>query len=186
MLPEACKCWTSWVWIPLLSTDDCASGPQVCSDLPENCEQTGAATAASPYRTTILSPSLQARRVIKPCNFNQHKNISPCHFLKDFNLLQCKVVKFWFSYGWKNRHSTYLTGTKIATIAATVREESQGIVLVYRLIGSNPAFTMIDSTSGDIFTQTIIDREIESYFIYTVEAVDNRSPPKTGYVTVSE
>ena len=45
---------------------------------------------------------------------------------------------------------------------------------------------MIDSTSGDIFTQTIIDREIESYFIYTVEAVDNRSPPKTGYVTVSE
>ena len=86
----------------------------------------------------------------------------------------------------KNRHSTYLTGTKIATIAATVREENQGIVLVYRLIGSNPAFTMIDSTSGDIFTQTIIDREIESYFIYTVEAVDNRSPPKTGYVTVSE
>lgn len=74
----------------------------------------------------------------------------------------------------------------MAKVTATVEEQNQGTILVYRLIGSNPAFTMIDSASGDIFTQTIIDREMESYFIYTVEAVDNRSPPKTGYVTVSE
>lgn len=68
---------------------------------------------------------------------------------------------------------------------ANVVKSSGDTVIVYRLIGSNPAFSMIDSLSGEIRTETVIDREQRSYYIYTVEAVANTSPSKTGYVTVS-
>jgi len=72
--------------------------------------------------------------------------------------------------------------TKVATVKATVAEEN--VVLNYRLVGSYEAFTMKDDVSGDIYTQANLDRESINYFLLTIEAVDNRTPQKTGYAMV--
>ena len=68
-LPEAYKCWRSWVFIPLPSIEYWASVPQVCSAC--NWEQLGAVVAASPWRHSLswcLSPWTECLIDI----FNQH------------------------------------------------------------------------------------------------------------------
>lgn len=65
-------------------------------------------------------------------------------------------------------------------------EHNEEAKIKYRLIGSHPAFMMNESYTGDIYTRTVLDRETEEYFLYTVEAVDNQAPPRTGYVTVGD
>ena len=46
--------WRSWVQIPLLSTDYWAFVPQVCSGLPTNWVQTGAATGSLALKAPIF------------------------------------------------------------------------------------------------------------------------------------
>ncbi|XP_067937193.1 protocadherin Fat 4-like [Watersipora subatra] len=77
-------------------------------------------------------------------------------------------------------------GTKVATVSASGSDSDRavGVVILYKLIGSNPSFSIADSQTGDIYIEAVLDRELEAFFLYTVEAMDNASPPKTAYVTV--
>ena len=98
--------WRKWVWLPLLSTDCWAVGPQVCSHLPTNWDQTGTVNGSFAlkaliflsvrmFKATIMIPEV-CRHGHFPLYLDTLFNIAGHYML--FAIICCMLTCSKFSY----------------------------------------------------------------------------------------
>lgn len=70
--------------------------------------------------------------------------------------------------------------TPVITLTATDKDTGKNSIITYRLVDDINGLFSIDEVSGEIVTNTKLDRETDDHYTLTVEAVDQGYPSLTG------
>lgn len=74
--------------------------------------------------------------------------------------------------------------TNVITVVAIDKDTGKNSIITYRLVDDINGIFSIDENSGEIVTNTKLDRETDDHYTLTVEAVDQGYPSLTGSVMV--
>lgn len=77
-----------------------------------------------------------------------------------------------------------LPPTPVITVVAIDKDVGKNSIITYRLIDDINGIFSIDDMSGEIVTNTKLDRETDDHYILTIEAIDQGYPSLTGSAMV--
>lgn len=77
-----------------------------------------------------------------------------------------------------------LPPTPVITVVAIDKDTGKNSIITYRLIDDINGIFSIDDVSGEIVTNTKLDRETDDHYTLMVEAVDQGYPSLTGSTTI--
>ena len=72
--------------------------------------------------------------------------------------------------------------TKVGEVS--VKDGESGARITYNINSDDFVPFTIDGSNGTIFTTKVLDREVQSTFLFSVEAVDNSEPPNSATTDV--